>query len=491
MALNSNTQPGAKEKPTDKDFKRLNTVLSQFTDRADYCAARAWGADTYVPYTRSALQRVLVVVRHGDRVPNHVLTTDANDTWTCVAPTTQTPMHSPFHAIQTRKRITQPRHTGPPLHFWHGRCTVSELTRRGEKMMRDLGKRAREVYVGQLNFLPKNLDLSAISFRSTDSSRTLASASAFLQGMYAPTSPDSSAHAPVVPIQVYPLAIDPWHVRGLRHVCAGLSAAYTHFQHHPLYLASRIRFQHLLAQLRALPLHAAFMHHDVDPEGLPGTLEHVLCRHCHGKPTTLFSHTHVDQLWRLKSFSLWFHYAFFPSTAVQRMWVHPMVQELRGWLEHRPQPQHVSGQTAVASVQHGDRDAGWWPLGSHQGGPKKDDTSTDHNMKKNDENYTDDEASENARYQVVVTHDGTLYQLLMVLNQTHAFGWPGYRAHVVLEVYADDHVRVFYNGQQVRPPSCTDLHRCTASALHAYLARYTADDWVGQCTAAKKPALIE
>ncbi|KAK5801848.1 histidine phosphatase superfamily [Linnemannia elongata] len=178
----------------------------------DYCqGASPIAGKTYKPIKGATLQKVQVLMRHGDRTPSTVLPGDKTNYNICsnpaeynlVAPASA---HSlPSSALRTNILVSPSENLFASA-YWGGNCEVGQLTNKGSLQTRQVGQRLREIYIDQLHFLPKRLDPEELYVRNTYIWRTRMSAENFLDGFYPPHTRD--AKNAVITLNTYPQSIE-------------------------------------------------------------------------------------------------------------------------------------------------------------------------------------------------------------------------------------------------------------------------------------------
>lgn len=147
----------------------------------NYCQADSLHHQTYTRNNAHSRLTTLILIRHGDRAPHRVLPHD-DATWDCS--TVETTIFN-WKESQTQSVPMQKTHgttlAASPFvdaHFWKGKdkCPPMALTSKGAQQLYELGKTLGEIYR-----IKSDLD---IAIRSTDTSRTLQSAHAFIKGFF-------------------------------------------------------------------------------------------------------------------------------------------------------------------------------------------------------------------------------------------------------------------------------------------------------------------
>ncbi|KAJ3087891.1 Acid phosphatase-like protein 2 [Quaeritorhiza haematococci] len=157
---------------------------------------------------------VQVLTRHGDRTPVSVLPFE-NTTWECSTVLAEkttfngSPPTSKIPLNPTEKDGAYPWQYGNnPFadRIWEGSCLAGQLTPKGSKQLKSLGRYLRDIYVNQLRFLPADWDraVNKLYLRSTDVWRTQQSAASLISGFF----PGSNGHDRPLPIFTYPHEIE-------------------------------------------------------------------------------------------------------------------------------------------------------------------------------------------------------------------------------------------------------------------------------------------
>ncbi|KAJ1921728.1 hypothetical protein H4219_000461 [Mycoemilia scoparia] len=157
----------------------------------NYCLAAAPEPKKYKPVQDAELSFVQLIVRHGDRTNLNLIPHD-DTVWDACSHDLDTNVYTeptkPFPGktgVKVQQRIFAPH--GPKsfaFALYGGNCESGQLTDKGKEMHRDLGSRLRNIYVDELNFLPKDFTVNSIYLRSTSTWRTKQSAQSLLGGLY-------------------------------------------------------------------------------------------------------------------------------------------------------------------------------------------------------------------------------------------------------------------------------------------------------------------
>ncbi|KAF8948877.1 hypothetical protein BGZ47_001613 [Haplosporangium gracile] len=181
----------------------------------DYCQAiTPIAGKTYKPIKGAMLQKVQVLMRHGDRTPSTVLPGDKTNYNICSNPAEYNLVSSPSsHSLPSSSSpalrtniLVSPEENVFASSYWGGNCEVGQLTNKGSSQTRKVGQRLREIYIDQLHFLPKRLDPEELYVRNTYIWRTRTSAENFLDGFYPPHTRD--AKNAVITLNTYPQSIE-------------------------------------------------------------------------------------------------------------------------------------------------------------------------------------------------------------------------------------------------------------------------------------------
>ncbi|KAJ3375429.1 hypothetical protein GGF31_004547 [Allomyces arbusculus] len=221
------------------------------------------------------LENLLLFARHGDRSPIHPLFDDLknNVTWNCDANESMTLVDSKLAATKVTEALSE---SWAPRQYL-GTCTLGDLTAKGRAMHVEFGQNLREIYVDCLGFLSRKMMPNELPWRSTDMSRTVASAQSLLDGLY----PHGTYHhGERITIRTRPYEIDLLHSSGLDKVCPKLAQ-----------LKSLAKKDPMLAQIMSATASARQQIVTLAPEmevadtskGAPEQIENLMCRRCWGK----------------------------------------------------------------------------------------------------------------------------------------------------------------------------------------------------------------
>ncbi|KAG0375254.1 Acid phosphatase-like protein 2 [Mortierella sp. AD032] len=176
----------------------------------DYCQGIVpIAGKTYKPVKGATLQKVQILMRHGDRTPSTVLPGDKTNYNICSNPAelnliSSSSTHS-GPALRTNILVS-PEENLFASQYWSGNCEVGQLTNKGSLQTRQVGQKLRAIYVDQLKFLPKRLDPKELYVRNTYIWRTRMSAENFLDGLYPANTRDPRNS--VITLNTYPQSIE-------------------------------------------------------------------------------------------------------------------------------------------------------------------------------------------------------------------------------------------------------------------------------------------
>ncbi|KAF9307116.1 Acid phosphatase-like protein 2 [Mortierella antarctica] len=205
---------------------------------------------TYRPLKHARLQKVSVMMRHGDRVPASMLQGDSTSYRLCNNPLETTSVSSPpgvYHGSPSyaspsmrNKIVASPEENlyaaaGAAYYWPNSNCEIGQLTDRGAAQTRVVGERLREIYVDLLHFLPHDLPKNpddALYFRNTNVPRTKISAANAFEGLY-PERFRKGKQA--VSLVTFPQSIETLTLNPV--ACPKLGAIYQGFVRSPVYAA--------------------------------------------------------------------------------------------------------------------------------------------------------------------------------------------------------------------------------------------------------------
>ncbi len=155
-------------------------VVATAQPGVQYCHANSSFVDN--SHSGFTLHRLVLVTRHGDRVPVNAFPVVPGDSvvWNCslkLQVADDVSDSGPAPRV-LRKRYMRGRN------LLLGNCEMGQLTDRGAQEHQELGTNLRSLYVKSLGFLPSRADWNDMHLRSTDFQRTLLSAFNLLQGLY-------------------------------------------------------------------------------------------------------------------------------------------------------------------------------------------------------------------------------------------------------------------------------------------------------------------
>ncbi|KAF9904481.1 hypothetical protein EC991_002641 [Linnemannia zychae] len=172
----------------------------------DYCQGISpIAGKTYKPIKGAKLQKVQVLIRHGDRTPSTILPGDKMHYNICSNPA-ELNLISPSGPTLRTNILVSSAENPFASQYWPGNCEIGQLTNKGSKQTRQVGQRLREIYVDLLKFLPKRLDPEELYLRNTYIWRTRMSAENFLDGLYPAHTRDSRNS--MVTLNTYPQSIE-------------------------------------------------------------------------------------------------------------------------------------------------------------------------------------------------------------------------------------------------------------------------------------------
>lgn len=134
----------------------------------------------------STLRHVMLLTRHGDRVPIYTMPTPQleNVVWNCSEKRVEASLvqaGNPPSRVPPRAWVKEYMPGREPL---RGNCAIGQLTEQGAAQHVQLGGAFRRLYVDTFGFLPSTYNRSTMWVRSTDVPRTVASAFNFVGGLY-------------------------------------------------------------------------------------------------------------------------------------------------------------------------------------------------------------------------------------------------------------------------------------------------------------------
>jgi len=189
-----------------KQFKLNIEDFTSFTD--NYCQANFPNNDEYVKPANAKLKMVHIVTRHGDRSPTHALPNE-NTTWDVCNYVEENHVSSiPDFIINKKIDVDSLHNPYAKQVYWEGNCGIGQLTDKGIKQHQTLGNNLRKIYLEddsdqnnnivnvkewfwgvdviskeeyEKGLKSKNIG-GRIWAKSTETSRTMISAQAFLSG---------------------------------------------------------------------------------------------------------------------------------------------------------------------------------------------------------------------------------------------------------------------------------------------------------------------
>ncbi|KAF9215744.1 Acid phosphatase-like protein 2 [Podila verticillata] len=205
---------------------------------------------TYHPLKDARLQKVTIMMRHGDRVPSTMLQGDPTPYRLCNNPLETTSVSSPpdthhgapsYASPAMRNKIVASSKenmyaaAGAAYYWPNSNCEIGQLTDRGAAQTRAVGERLREIYVDLLQFLPRELPKNpddVLYFRNTYIPRTKVSAANAFEGLY----PERFRKGKqVVSLVTFPQTIETLIMNP--QACPKLGAIYQGFVRSPVYAA--------------------------------------------------------------------------------------------------------------------------------------------------------------------------------------------------------------------------------------------------------------
>ncbi|KAF9319792.1 hypothetical protein BG003_008086 [Podila horticola] len=171
-------------------------ALAQPPDYSDYnyCTGITPVANkTYTPLAGAKLQKVQILMRHGDRTPSMMMDGDETVYNICGNPQEAVyPAGSAYGAspLPLKANIVVSKSNMFADKYWPigSNCEIGQLTNRGAVQARQVGADLRGIYVDQLGFLPKTLPAAnndgLIYIRNTEAPRTKHTAMNFADGLY-------------------------------------------------------------------------------------------------------------------------------------------------------------------------------------------------------------------------------------------------------------------------------------------------------------------
>ncbi|ORY06309.1 phosphoglycerate mutase-like protein [Basidiobolus meristosporus CBS 931.73] len=203
----------------------------------DYCQGiNPISGKTYEPIRGAQLQKVQVMMRHGDRTPaTSVLPGDHTNYDICARPAEYT--YSAGNRLESgspnlRSNIEISDDNLFAGSFWRGNCELGQLTNKGSAQTREVGVALRDIYINELGFLSKTLNPDDIYLRNTYVWRTRTSAENFLNGLYPPSHRRRDS---VVTLNTYPQSIETLTLNPT--ACPKLGVLFTGFFKTPTYLS--------------------------------------------------------------------------------------------------------------------------------------------------------------------------------------------------------------------------------------------------------------
>ncbi|KAK9765303.1 hypothetical protein K7432_006473 [Basidiobolus ranarum] len=190
---------------------------------------------TYHPIHGAKLQKVQVMMRHGDRTPaTSVLPGDHTNYNICAQPAEYTftaASHLKHASAYLKSNIEISSDNLFAGSFWKGNCELGQLTNKGSEQTRQVGAALRSIYVDELKFLSTTLNPDDLYLRNTYIWRTRESAENFLEGLYPPSYRHSNA---IVTLNTYPQIIETLILNP--SACPKLGALFAGFYKTPTYL---------------------------------------------------------------------------------------------------------------------------------------------------------------------------------------------------------------------------------------------------------------
>ncbi|KAH7046316.1 histidine phosphatase superfamily [Linnemannia elongata] len=186
---------------------------------------------TYKPMKGATLNKVQVMMRHGDRTPSYFLPGDKTNYNICSNPAEISIMANSDDILASgtpnlrTNIVVSPEDNLYASTYWPGNCEVGQLTNRGAAQTRQVGQDLRRVYVDQLGFLSSRLDTEDVYVRNTYMTRTKMTAENFLNGLY-PL--NTRAKDDVITLNTYPSQIETLALNTV--VCPNLTALYSLFK---------------------------------------------------------------------------------------------------------------------------------------------------------------------------------------------------------------------------------------------------------------------
>lgn len=391
-----NWQPPAKNSVNDLENAINGTGANGFifsssqvpADAFNWCNMPHTNIETYVkPSKEYKLEYVEVIHRHHKRTPYADNTFpregypwDCTDQGLCYGGKPLKPYDNPSAATYWSVYTSQSNPLAPT--GFNGSCQFPQITRGGLDDSHKHGQDLKEVYADMLEFIPKDYDANAVSYRVTNNVITSQVASMLIAGMY------PSRKNVDTPLLIQPDSIDSLEP-SYRCSAAALNS-YGPGSQSPTWLRHLGASESLFARLDALSGVAS------NDEAWHKSWDHyydsLSARLCHSKPlpcqignqTNCVSLAEADEVFRLGQYEYSFIYRDSPqsltmSVASYGIYVAELVQNLRDVIQ-----------------------------GKYAG----------------------------VRYRHNVAHDGSISRLLAILQLDRMY-WPGMGAEVVFELYSN------------------------------------------------------
>ncbi|KAG0301713.1 hypothetical protein BGZ97_002654 [Linnemannia gamsii] len=420
----------------------------------DYCqGVTPIAGKTYKPIKGATLQKVQVLIRHGDRTPSAVLPGDKTNYNICsspaeynlIAPASSHSLHTAGPALRTNILVS-PSENLFASGYWSGNCEVGQLTNKGSLQTRRVGEQLREIYVDQLHFLPKNLDPEELYVRNTYIWRTRTSAENFLNGFYPARTRDSKNS--VITLNTYPQSIETLILNPT--ACPKLGLLYQSFFKTPTYT------NHMKSNYALMQKVNTILGVDKIPT-VNTTLngDTVMPRLCNNLPLGCNPHDPTQCLTRKDVVDLMTQSTFlysgifrYESTAeeIKRLAVGPILKTLSASIR--------ATQKATASSS----------------------SSSDRNKNKR----------RVRPFELYSAHDQSLDQILAVIGQQN-LPWPAYGSSVIIELWKTaakkDVIRVLYEGKVVpaHPKLNCTLDACPLETFLAFIESYVPTNIAAEC----------
>ncbi|KAJ3375341.1 Lysophosphatidic acid phosphatase type 6 [Allomyces arbusculus] len=428
---------------------------------SSYCQAAIPTAAEYkrpmIPgITSLQLDTALIIARHGDRAPDHVLADDlsGNVSWDCDAIGSMTLPESKIVVAKVSDTLFE---TWAPRTF-KGTCALGDLTAKGRTMHVEFGRQVRAIYVEQLGLLSRRLTPNELHLRSTDTGRTIGSSLSFLDGLYPHGTHNRNQR---VTIRTLSHQVDTMNLYGIEQQCPKLAKLKALAKDHPMWdqimnatAAARVQIATIAPEDGVEPVADASMLR------VPAQIDSLMCRRCWGKPQPCrpgagcLPEATIDDGWLVKSLTYWYRDNYFPNRVqpeIIPLAVGPLFREILGIL--------------------------------------------DGTMNRR--------SNRQAKLHVFMGHDGTLSGMLGALRAApEQHQWPAYRSNLILEVWSGAEkavhrkfVRILIDGR----PLVTDLdlvgdelmpwchfggehgETCPLDAFIAFLQAHSVEDWSEAC----------